>query len=53
MPNADFDKIADVYYIQEYKIATPNIDYATVMKFLRNVNYKGYDFISWDIWRVK
>ena len=26
MPNTDFDKIADVYYIQEYKIATLNID---------------------------
>ena len=25
MPNTDFDKIADVYYIQEYKIATSNI----------------------------
>ena len=26
MPNADFDKIAVVYYIQEYKIATPNVN---------------------------
>ena len=49
MPNADFDKIAVVYYIQEYKIATPNIDYATVMKFLRNVNYKGYGFFLNDV----
>ena len=49
MPNADFDKIAVVYYIQEYKIATPNIDYAIVMKFLRNVNYKGYGFFLNDV----
>merc|ERR1712215_219580 len=49
MPNADFDKIAVVYYIQDYKIATPNIDYATVMEFLRNVNYKGYGFFLNDV----
>ena len=49
MPNADFDKIAEIYYIQDYKIATPNIDYATVMKFLRNVNYKGYGFFLNDV----
>ena len=49
MPNTDFDKIADVYYIQEYKIATPNIEYATVMNFLRNVNYKGYGFFLNDV----
>ena len=49
MPNADFDKIANVYYIQEYKIATPNIEYATVMNFLRNVNYKGYGFFLNDV----
>ena len=34
MPNTNFDKMIDVYYIQEYKIATPNIEYATVMNFL-------------------
>ena len=46
MPIADCDKIADVYYIQEYKIATPNIEYATVMNFLRNGSSKGYGFFS-------
>ena len=49
MPNADFDKSAEKYYIQEYKIATPNINYATVMNFLRNVNYKGYGFFLNDV----
>merc|ERR1712030_270865 len=49
MPNTDFDKIADVYYIQEYKIATPNIEYATVMNFLRNGSYKGYGFFLNDV----
>ena len=49
MPYADFDKIAEVYYIQEYKIATPNVNYVTVMEFLRNVNYKGYGFFLNDV----
>ena len=49
MPNTYFDKIVDVYYIQEYKIATPNIEYATVMNFLRNGSYKGYGFFLNDI----
>ena len=49
MSNTDFDKISDVYYIQEYKIATPIIEHATVMNFLRNGNCKGYGFFLNDV----
>ena len=38
-----------MYYIQKYKIATPNIEYATVMNFLRNGSYKGYGFFLNDV----
>ena len=34
MPQRDNEKIADTYYYQDYKIACPNIDYATVMEFV-------------------
>ena len=37
MPNADF------------KIACPNIDYFTVMEFLREEEYKGYGFFLKDV----
>ena len=35
MPQRDMAKEADTYYYQDYKIACPNIEYATVMKFIR------------------
>ena len=49
MPNADFDKAAEVYYFQDFKIACPNIDYFTVMEFLREEEYKGYGFFLKDV----
>ena len=42
MPNADFNKVAEVYYFQDFKIACPNVDYFTVMEFIREEEYKGY-----------
>ena len=49
MPNADINKLAEVYYFQDFKIACPNKDYLTVMKFLREEDYKGYGFFLKDV----
>ena len=49
IPNEDFDKVAKQFYIQEFKIASPNIKYSTVMDFLRCGNYQGHGFILNDI----
>jgi hypothetical protein len=49
MPNANFDKIAEVYYFQDFKIACHNIDYLTVVEFLREEEYKGYGFFLKDL----
>ena len=44
IPDANKNKEATKYYEQKFKIACPNMDYATVMKFLRNVDYNDYGF---------
>ena len=44
IPDVNKNKEATKYYKQSWKIATPNIDYSTVMEFLRNVDYNGYGF---------
>ena len=49
MPNADINKVAEEYYFQDFKIACPNVDYLTVMEFLREEEYKGYGFILKDV----
>ena len=36
MPYSDDSKEVEEYYMQEYKIACPNVEYATVMSFLRS-----------------
>ena len=41
MPQRDVEKTAVEYYYQEYKIACPNIDYVTVMKFIREADYNS------------
>ena len=49
MPHRNMDKLADIYYYQDFKIACPNIDYTAVMDFIRNVNYNGIGFFLKDI----
>merc|ERR1711891_133947 len=49
IPDANKNKEATKYYEQKFKIACPNMDYATVMKFLRNVDYNGYGFFLNDV----
>ena len=38
-----------MYYYQEYKIACPNIEYAAVMKFLRDAEYNRVGYFLKDI----
>ena len=38
IPDANKNKEATKYYEQKFKIACPNMDYATVMNFIRNVD---------------
>ena len=49
MPQRDIEKTANTYYYQEYKVACPNIDYETVMKFIRGEDYKRVGFYLKDI----
>ena len=49
IPDANKNKEATKYYEQKFKIACPNMDYATVMNFLRNVDYNGYGFFLKDV----
>jgi hypothetical protein len=49
MPNADINELAEMYYFQDFKIACPNVDYITVMEFLREEKYKGYGFFLKDV----
>ena len=49
MPNADINKSADVYYFQDFKISCSNVDYMTVMEYLREEKYKGYGFFLKDV----
>ena len=49
MPDQNKNKDAKIYYEQVFKIACPNIDYAAVMKFLRNVDYNGFGFFLKDV----
>ena len=49
MPDANKNKETKKYYEQSFKIACPNIEYSTVMKFLRNVDYNGYGFFLKDL----
>ena len=49
MPHKFTNKEAENYYIQEFKIGCPNVDYNTVMDFLRSENYNGIGFFLKDI----
>ena len=44
MPQRDIQKTANTYYYQEYKVACPNIEYETVMKFIRESHYNRVGF---------
>ena len=48
IPFMDQTKTADCYYIQEYKVATPNLDYKAVMEFVRAEEYKSIGMILKD-----
>ena len=49
MPQGDTGKEADRYYYQEYKIACPNLEYTTVMKFITETDYNRIGFFLKDI----
>ena len=49
MPQRDIEKTANTYYYQEYKVACPNVEYETVMKFIRQEDYKRVGFYLKDI----
>ena len=49
MPQRDVEKTVVMYYYQEYKIACPNIEYAAVMKFLRDAEYNRVGYFLKDI----
>ena len=49
MPQRDIEKTANTYYYQEYKVACPNVEYETVMKFIRLEDYKRVGFYLKDI----
>ena len=49
MPQRDIEKTANTYYYQEYKVACPNVEYETVMKFIRREDYKRVGFYLKDI----
>ena len=49
MPYRDELKQADNYYVQEYKIACPNIDYEIVMAFIRSGVYNVAGMFVRDI----
>ena len=39
IPFTDHTKTTESYFFQEYKVATPDIDYQAVMKFVRSGDY--------------
>jgi hypothetical protein len=49
MPDRNTNKKAEIYFEQVFKIACPNVDYSTVMDFLRTVDYNGYGFYLKDV----
>ena len=49
MPDDNKNKEAKEYYEQIWKIACPNVNYVTVMEFLRKVDYNGYGFFLKDV----
>ena len=49
MPDDNKNKEAKEYYEQIWKIACPNLNYVTVMEFLRKVDYNGYGFFLKDV----
>ena len=49
IPDDNKNKEAKEYYEQIWKIACPNVNYSTVMEFLRKVDYNGYGFFLNDV----
>ena len=49
IPDDNKNKEAKEYYEQIWKIACPNVNYSTVMEFLRKVDYNGYGFFLKDV----
>jgi len=49
IPDVNKNKKATKYYKQSWKIACLNVNYVTVMEFLRMVDYNGYGFFLNDV----
>ena len=49
MPFRDIEKVADHYFYQEFKIACPNLEYNSVMNFIRNAPYSTIGMFIKDI----
>ena len=49
MPHRNVDKVADVYFYQEFKVACPNLEYSAVMDFIRNADYNSIGMFLKDI----
>ena len=49
MPLRDLEKTVDTYYLQEYKVACPNVDYSIVMDFIRSMSYNMIGMFLKDI----
>ena len=49
MPFCDHKKTARYYFYQDFKIACPNLEYKTVINFIRNAPYKAAGMFIKDI----
>ena len=47
-PNKNKDLEAPIYFLQEFKVACPNADYAAVLEFIRNKRYNICGFFLKD-----
>ena len=48
MPNSDKDLESSLYFVQEFKIACPNVHYELVLEFIRNRRYNTCGFFLKD-----
>ena len=48
MPNKNKDVHCSMYFVQQFKIACPNVDYFAVLEFLRSRKYETRGFILKD-----
>ena len=49
MPNTDDSKEASCFFVQEFKVACPNVEYDVVMRFIRSNCYRVIGMVLKDI----